>query len=846
MERNKLLCLTAVCLALPLGLCAQGNTPASQMEKLDRGVVALPAKTNGMYVSWRLLGTDDESQVTFDLLRDGTTAAKDLYVTSYIDARGQASSNYQVVTKVKGEPVDTSRAVKPWADGFLTIPLDRPAAGTNGCTYTPNDCSAGDVDGDGEYELFLKWDPSTSHDNSESGVTGNVFIDCYKLDGTRLWRVDLGPNIRAGAHYTQFMVYDFDGDGRAEMMCKTAQGSKDGNGDYVTQAATDATIKGHSNTAVNRNSNGHVLSGAEYLTVFDGTTGRALHTTWYLPGRAGTGGGDNENGSELGKVSTYPSSSGFWGDSYGGRSERYLAAVAYVNGADQPACAVFCRGYYTRAYIWAVSFDGKRLHTEWLHASPNNKQSVVFGKYDPSLSMAALVVDGDSLQRKGMKSAPKNTSGVTTSQTDGGIVGSATMYGNGNHNISIADVDGDGCDEIIWGSAALNNDGTMLYATGYGHGDALHLSDLIPDRPGLELFQIHEEKLKGGHGAWDLHDALTGEIIYHGGPDGTDNGRGMAADIAADYRGFEFWSGDDRTPRRSDTGVSTSLPETSQNFRIYWNGDLQDELHDGHYVRNSSNAFDHVDHLYITQGSASSRIVDMTNRSLCNTTKMTPNLQADLLGDWREELVLWDYQNPANLYVHTTNIETSYRMPTLMHDHTYRMGVAWQNTAYNQPPHLGFYLPDAMMPRLLGDVRSFDAVVGEPFEMSFKSSHVRSGLLNVRKGPDGKLTTEFKGTFNTADKTATITGTPTKEGDYTLAFRLTGYGGESVVDTIMIHAVQTDGIADVQHRSEGIVTEVYDLSGRHIQSDAARRNARGLQIVRRRTAEGYVTEKTIR
>ena len=833
MKKTILCCLSA--LTLTVGLQAQ-NTPVSQMERLDRGLIVMPAKSGGQFVSWRMLGTDDEDRTTFDLLRNGTPVAsgKNLYATNYNDTYGSAASEYQVVTKVDGQPVDTSAVAKSWGQAFLTIPLERPAAGPLGGTYTPNDCSVGDVDGDGEYEIFLKWDPSNSNDNSIHGKTDPVIIDCYKLDGTHLWRVNLGPNIRAGAHYTQFMVYDFDGDGRAEMMCKTAPGSKDGYGRNVNQAATDATIKGHTTTADYRNSNGHVLQGPEYLTVFDGLTGGAVHTTWYLPGRAGTG-GDNENGSELGKVSTYPGSSGFWGDSYGGRSERYLAGVAYINGADRPACAVFSRGYYTRAYVWAVSFDGTRLHTEWLHASPSKTQSVVFGPVDPESSFPRFIIDGDELQRKGLKTAPKNTSGVTDNQTDGGIVASNTMYGNGNHNLSIADVDGDGADEIIWGSAALNNDGTMLYATGYGHGDAIHLSDLMPDRPGLELFQIHEEKLKDGHGAWDLHDALTGEIIYHGGPDGTDNGRGLAADISALYRGFEFWSGDERTPRRADTGASTSLSNQSVNFRIYWNADLQDDLLDGHYVSNSSGTFDHNDHVYVTEGGNASRIVDLTNRSLCNTTKMTPNLSADILGDWREEMVLWDYKDPTKLYIHATNTETGYRMPTLMHDHTYRMGVAWQNTAYNQPPHLGYYLPDALQPRLLGD-KLFEVTIGEAFSVELPARYAKSVTLSGRQKPGGGLTTEISGTYSSATKRLTVSGTPTLEGDYEVRFRLTGYGNESTTDTIIVRAVQPSAILGIT-TTDDRQAAVYDLMGRRVTDQH-----KGIHIIRK-TNKTYKTNK---
>ena len=689
-------------------------TPVSQMEKLDRGLVVVPASSTTNFVSWRLLGTDDKAATTFDLLRDGTVIATGLTKTNYSDTGGSATAKYQVRTKVNGTEKETSAEVTPWEKKFLTLKLDRPAGGTHAkwrtttdgksytdvtnydYDYTPNDISVGDVDGDGQYELFVKWDPSTSQDNSYNcGYTGSVYIDCYKLNGTKLWRIDLGKNIRAGAHYTQFMVYDFDGDGKAEMMCKTATGSIDGQGNYVNQAATDATIKGHANDQDYRNTNGHILSGPEYLTVFDGQTGRAIHTTWYLPGRAGTGNkradtgsSVTEGGSELGKVSTFPS--GFWGDNYGGRSERFLAAVAYINGADKPACGIFTRGYYSQAYAWAVSFDGTRLHTEWLHCSPNSTQSLVWNQ--TGTTPIKVEVDGETLVRNGLKTAPVNTAG--TKSSDGAQnVGSNTMFGNGNHNLSIADVDGDGCDEILWGAAALDNDGTLLYATGYGHGDAIHVGQMIPGREGYQVFDIHEEKLNAAHGSWDLHDARTGEIIWHGGNADKDNGRGMAADLTG-KDGWEFWSSDERTPRSALTGKATSIKNCSVNFRIYWDGSAQDQLFDGSYSSGTASPS-------ITKwnGSSFTTVESFNNAThnygqTCNTTKATPCLQADILGDWREELILWNKNNPAEINIYTTAMATDYTVPTLMHDHVYRMGVAWQNTAYNQPPHLGYYLPD--------------------------------------------------------------------------------------------------------------------------------------------------------
>ena len=731
-----------------LGTNAQ-VTPVSQMEKLDRGVVALPLSGSANFVSWRLFGTDDKEQTTFDLLRDGQTIASDLKVTNYKDNSGSSAAQYEVVTKVNGTPTETSAAVKPWGKQFLTLQLQRPAGGVHAkwrsyddnsksygswesnipYAYYPNDMSVGDVDGDGQYELFLKWESTHAQDNSyRKGFTGSTYIDCYKIDLSReencrlLWRVDLGDNIRDGAHYTQFMVYDFDGDGRAEMMCKTATGSKDGLGQYVNQAATDNTIKGHPNNKDYRNEEGHILSGPEYLTVFEGMTGRAIHTTWYLPGRAGTGSqlpsgsSTTEGGSELGKVSSYPN--GFWGDNYGGRSERFLGAVAHINGADKPACGIFCRGYYTKAYVWAVSFDGQRLHTEWLHASPNATQSIVFtSKTEENTVGVLLTVDGDQLRRTGLKTAKGNTGKVKDTDTDGGLVGSNTLYGNGNHNMSVADVDGDGCDEILWGAAALDNDGTLLYATGYGHGDAMHVGKMLPDSADLYVFDVHEEKLNATHGSWDLHNARTGQVIWHGGSAGADNGRGMAAALTLANRGYQFWSTDERQPKAATTGKTLIQKSCSVNYRIYWDGSMVDQLFDGSY-KYGTDMWEQSSHAEpaITKwnGSSFANVQSFYSATYnyaqtANYTKATPCLQADILGDWREELILWNKKDSSQVMLFTTWTPTTYAVPTLMHDHVYRMGIAWQNTAYNQPPHLGYYLPDYLQGKL--PVSGIQAVV---------------------------------------------------------------------------------------------------------------------------------------
>ena len=647
---------------------AQWNTPKSQMEKLDRGLVALPARDKGVYLSWRLLGTDSK-QVCFDVERDGKIIAHQLKATNYTDKSGSSAHTYRIITYQEEPRMDTraareeSKAVKPWADLYKSLPVDRPQGGTatdgREYTYTPNDCSVGDVDGDGEYEIILKWDPTNSHDNSHDGYTGDQILDCYKLDGTKLWRVNLGKNIRSGAHYTQFLVYDFDGDGRAEMVCKTSAGSVDGLGKYVSEVATEADIRSIDNQADYRNERGRILTGSELLTVFSGETGKALHTIWYNPNRAFGVGTQVAEGEKLEKG--YPAYSKEWGDkaNQGNRGERYLACVAYLDGAGKRPSAVMCRGYYTRAYLWAVDFDGKQLTTKWLHASVSPKQP--------------------------------------------------TAYGQGAHGIAVGDVDGDGCDEITYGSAAIDHDGSLLYSTGLGHGDAQHLGDLDPDRPGLEYFMVHEAKPYGS----DLRDAKTGEILLRT-YDKDDTGRGLAADIDANHRGCELWSADtpcvrdikgqpiSQKDRSEDLGNNekrafkpfSRMP--AMNFRIYWDGDLQDELlangrppHFPPYLQkwNGKEAVA----LPLSNGK---QLYEMGHSVSCNWSKANPNLQADLFGDWREEVIYWDESDASHLNIFTTNEPTDYRVPTLMHDHVYRMGIAWQNVSYNQPPHLGYYLPD--------------------------------------------------------------------------------------------------------------------------------------------------------
>ncbi|BCL12878.1 rhamnogalacturonan lyase family protein [Micromonospora sagamiensis] len=570
---------------------------AKQVEKLDRGLISVRSGT-GNLVSWRLLGTET-SGVAFHLYRDGTriTTTPITGATNHLDAGAPAGARYTVRAVVGGVEQPASAPALTFANGHLDVPIQAPPGGTTGTgevyTYVANDASVGDLDGDGDYEIVLKWDPSNAKDNSQSGYTGNVYVDAYTLTGTRLWRIDLGRNIRAGAHYTQFQVYDYDGDGDAEVAMKTADGTRSGTGQVIGSASAD-----------HRNSSGYVLAGPEYLTMFDGRTGATLSTVNYDPPR--------------GTVSS-------WGDSYGNRVDRFLAATAYLDG--QRPSLIMARGYYTRAVIAAWDFRDGTLTKRWT--------------FDSNAS------------------------------------GNGAAYGQGNHNLSVADVDADGRQEIVYGAATIDDNGRLLYSTGYGHGDALHVGDLDPTRPGLETFKVSEDASKPS--SW-FADARTGQIIWST-PASGDNGRGVSADIWAGSPGAESWSS--AVSNAANTrGQNVGRKPSSANFLAWWDGDPVRELLDGTRIDK-----------YGTSGDT--RLLTGSGVSSNNGTKSTPALSGDLLGDWREE-VIWRTSDNTALRIHSTPTPTGTRIHTLMHDPQYRTAVAWQNTAYNQPPHPSFFIGDGM------------------------------------------------------------------------------------------------------------------------------------------------------
>lgn len=571
-----------------------------QMEKLDRGIIAMRQGADSVYVGWRLLGTEPD-EISFNLYRKtGYKEAIKLNKqpitesTNFVDVKvdfSQANS-YFVKAVLHGKE---EAANKPFvlpantiAKQYLEIPLKFIPG------YAPNDMSVGDLDGDGEYDLILH-QAGRSRDNPSNGFTDPPIFQAYKMDGTFLWQINLGKNIREGAHYTQFMVYDLDGDGIAEFACKTADGTIDGKGKVIGDSTKNWV-----------NKFGKIIEGPEYFTIFSGKTGEALATTDYLPGRGDIGawGGRGGNGKN---------------DNTGNRVDRYTACIAYLDGIHPSV--VMGRGYYGRTVLAAWDWRNGKLTSRWVFDTKDGKNP---------------------------------------------------YSGMGNHGLSVADVDGDDKDEIIFGSMVVDDNGKGLFTTGLRHGDALHVSDLDPDRPGLEVFGVHEieEGTKGPGAA--LYDAKTGEILWSGSDD-EDVGRGVADNIDNARVGAQmWWSGSNGLFDIKGNRIGDSPRST--NFLIYWDGDLSRELLDGNHIDKYNGG-----RLFTANGYIAN-----------NWTKSTPALSADLFGDWREEVIFRSYDNKS-LRIYTTTIPTQHRVYTLMHDPQYRLSIAWQNVGYNQPPHTSFY-----------------------------------------------------------------------------------------------------------------------------------------------------------
>jgi rhamnogalacturonan endolyase len=599
-----------------LFFCAATSQAQRQMEYLNRGVYAVNAGSGKVFVSWRLLTTDEDA-IAFNLYRNAANKTVKLNkepiaaITSYLDETADTTiqNTYTVkavVNKKEQTATGNSFTLKSNPLSYLSIPLNTLPG------YAPNDASVGDVDGDGEYEIFIHM-AGRGRDNSQAGMTDEPIIQAYKLNGTFLWQINLGKNIREGAHYTQMMVYDLDGDGKAEICLKTADGTIDGVGKVIGDSSKDW-----------RNQRGYILSGPEYFTVFSGATGAALATANYNPPRS-----NNLNPTEAELKAE-------WGDGYGNRMDRFIACIAYLDGVHPSV--VMCRGYYTKTVLAAWDWRGGKLSQRWVFDSDN---------------------------------------------------GHREYRGQGNHNVTAADVDGDGKDEIVYGAMTIDDNGEGLYSTGLGHGDALHVSDLDPTRPGMEVFDIQE---RFGDAGANFRDAKTGEVIWKkasvkAGEDGEGPGRGLAIDVDPRYQGAECWvAGAGITGMFDSKGNKIAEKTPPCNMGIFWDGDVLSEILNGSTVSKWN----------FTE-STNDKILDTRDFGCAsnNGTKANPCLSADLFGDWREELIYRSADN-KELRIFSTTIATDKRFYTFMQDPQYRLSIAWQNVAYNQPPHTSFFVGEGM------------------------------------------------------------------------------------------------------------------------------------------------------
>lgn len=616
--------------ALALLLCPAAAHAQREMEELDRGLVAVRQEDGTVFTSWRLLGTDPEG-VAFHLYR--VSGGKEQRVndqalegaTCRVDGLPGEAEAYFVRPVIAGKEGTPSGRAKVLGANFIEIPI-QPIEG-----YRPGDASAGDLDGDGEYEIVLH-QVSGGRDNSFNGITGTPVLDAYKLDGTHLWRIDLGINIREGEHYTQFMVYDLDGDGRAEIACKTADGTKDGTGKIIGDKDKDWR-----NKEADSQRYGRILSGPEFFTIFDGKTGAALKTVDFIPSRDpidGWGGIGGNGGN----------------DSYGNRCDRFLACVAYLDG--KHPSVVMSRGVYGRTVLAAWDWRGGELTSRWVFDSGVGK-----APYD--------------------KASPYS--------------------GMGGHALSVADVDGDGKDEIVYQAMTIDDNGKGLYSTGRRHGDALHVGDFDPARPGAELYLVtenEEETVRFQTPGAGLHDAKTGSLLWSHSP-GVDISDGVVADIDPRHPGAEVWGG--RGGLRTIQGKEIGARPRIADWVIWWDGDLQREIYGGFSIFKWDWKEGREERIFSAES-------PFAGGRAGRHAGMRPALAADLLGDWREELLV-PGPGGKSLRLYTTTIPTDHRLTTLMHDPQYRLSVAWQNVSYNKPPHPSFFLGHGMKPPVRTEVK---------------------------------------------------------------------------------------------------------------------------------------------
>lgn len=549
-----------------------------------RGVVAV-ASGDGVYVGWRLKALDPPD-IAFNVYRDGVQVndAPVTDSTNYQDDEGSVGATYDVRPVLDGVEQGTSEAFSALSNDYISIPLQNPDGKQGRLVGTA------DLDGDCDFDFIVKLGNRdydvTQWDQDSEGET--FTLEAYTNEGTFLWRRDLGPNIRPGVWHSPMAVFDFDGDGKAELALKAGEidESLGGDGDLNDDGITD-----YSDDLGNVSPN-DFDGNIEYLEVWDGETGETRARTPWID-------------------------AGPWG-SDGNRYNRNMMAPAYLAGEGENPSIVITRGGNSRNEIHAYDLVGNELVERWIW-----------------------------------------------SIGDGG--------GNYGHNVRTGDIDADGRDEFLFFSRALDHDGTEMWNTNEAHGDRFHLTDIDPDRPGLEIFYIQEF---GGTYTHPVHlrDAETGDFIW--GPEGDwgDVGRGLCANIDP-TPGVECWAsaGD----LYSATGESLGDRPNTPNMAIWWDADLLREL---------------IDQNRITKPGAGT---PLTASGCSHGTRNIPMGYGDVVGDWREE-AWWLCDGNSELRVYISTDVADSRIYSLMQDPIYRTSVGAMMMGYVQSTQTGFYIGEEM------------------------------------------------------------------------------------------------------------------------------------------------------
>ncbi len=624
----------ALLLATPQPMQAQRTT-----DKLDRGLVAVPSG-NGSFVSWRIFG-EEYYDTEYNLYRDGVLIAGPLSVSNYTDAAGKSGSKYQVAAVVRGveqaKCAEVTRLSQQYIQFAVKDVTSRSGANITS-DYSINDIALADVDGDGVSEFIMK---RNYVDGSSVDATAFNLIECYNINGDRLWYIDLGPNMVSGPDEQYDAVgYDWDGDGAAEILMRGADNMIIHCSDGSTVNIGNMSVNTR-NTVLQTANMTYTNTGAEYLLYLDGATGK--------PYEIGSG--------STPYWMTYPLPRGAaddWGDGYGHRSTKHYFGAPFLDG--RHPFIFLGRGCYTRHMMKAYSVN------------PDTHKLTLYWSWEDNSGWGS------------------------------------PYYGQGYHNFGIADVDWDGRDEICFGSMVIDDNGKGLSTTGLGHGDAQHCSDFDPYRHGQEIFACNED-----HPAMNFRNATTSQIYYRL-ESGSDDGRALCGNFSNDYPGAMGHSSQSGTISCvADKPIAGGPGGFTNNFRIYWDGDLLEEGLDGASSREGAARVFKADGsiVFTADGTAN-----------CNWTKNTPSAQGDILGDWREEIIVRTSDNKY-VRVYTTNIATPYRNYTLWHDHQYRQGMVWESIGYNQPPHASYFIGE------LEDI----TVAPPPFTMTGRTEVANGGTI---------------------------------------------------------------------------------------------------------------------